>query len=113
MNRENYIGNRIRELRKSYGLTQEQFAEKVGLDNKYLSKIENGLHLPTYKTLQKISEALNEEFDFLNVYSLNQNIKPNPILIKSMKILNSAHNDKEQKFYYEILKLAQKGLLLR
>lgn len=52
MNRENILGQKIKELRKSKGLTQEQLAEYAHIDNKHLSKIENGLHLPTYKTLK-------------------------------------------------------------
>lgn len=32
----------IKEWRKHRGLTQEQFAERIGIDRAYLSKIENG-----------------------------------------------------------------------
>lgn len=36
------IGRRIREARKSYGVTQKKMAEDLHIDSKYLSRIENG-----------------------------------------------------------------------
>lgn len=112
MKKTNLFGNKIREIRKSNGLTQEQLAEKAGIDNKHLSKIENGLHLPTYKTLQKLFEALNINNDDMEYYG--EIIKNNDsAFLKSLEILNSAKNDKEKNYYYEVLSLAQKGLKLK
>lgn len=112
MNKVNSIGNKIREVRKSIGLTQEQLAEKAGIDNKHLSKIENGLHLPTYKTLEKIYEAF--EININDIKIPNKIIEnKNSIFLKSIEILNSAKNEKERKYYLEVLLLAQKGLRLK
>ena len=36
------FGERIRELRKASGLTQREFADQLGIDFTYVSKIENG-----------------------------------------------------------------------
>ncbi len=36
------FGERIRELRKAAGLTQREFADQLGIDFTYVSKIENG-----------------------------------------------------------------------
>lgn len=36
------FGERIRERRKACGLTQREFAEQLGIDFTYVSKIENG-----------------------------------------------------------------------
>ena len=102
------LGEKIKNIRKAMGLTQEQLAEKVGIDYKYLSKIENGLHLPNYKTLLKFTSILGVKFDDIN----DENIvkESNPFLVKSLKILNSASNDDERKYYYSALKFAQKGI---
>ena len=53
------VGKRIRELRKRSGLTQEQLAEKSGLDYKYLQSME-GKTPPNLKleTIEKIARAL-------------------------------------------------------
>ncbi len=53
------ISKRIRELRKSMGLTQSQFAELVSLSEDSIGKIERGISVPTVDTLTKIAEGLN------------------------------------------------------
>ena len=40
------IGKRIKECRERLGLTQEQFAEKVGLATNYISTVERGASFP-------------------------------------------------------------------
>ena len=40
------IGAKIKQLRISQGLTQEQLSEKMRIDNKHLSRIETGVSLP-------------------------------------------------------------------
>ena len=47
------LGAKIKKLRKSMGWTQEQLAEITGIDNKHLSRIENGYHLPNYNIIKK------------------------------------------------------------
>lgn len=101
------LGNKIRKLRKELGLTQEQLAEKIELDSKHLCKIEKGVHLPTYKTLVKLAEVLN--FNFNNEIQKGVGHQ-NPLFLKSLKILNSAKNDNEREYYLDALKFAQKWL---
>ncbi len=52
------ICKRIRELRKSMGLTQHQFAELVNLSDDSIGKIERGVAVPTVDSLYKISIGL-------------------------------------------------------
>lgn len=60
------IGRRIRELRRSYGLTQEKLAYEGGLKSKgHLSGIEKGLVRPTLQTLAILAERL--EVDLLDL----------------------------------------------
>jgi len=49
------LGQRIQILRKKCKLTQEQFAEKIGIDPKNVSKIENGNNYPSPETLTAIA----------------------------------------------------------
>ncbi len=111
MNKENNIGRKIKEARQLMGLTQEELAEKVDMDSKHLSKIENGLHLPTYNTLKKLSSFLNFNLENSETVSDNKNINKS-IYLKSIKILNSAKTDEEMKYYYMLLKIGQKGLTI-
>ena len=62
----NFVSQLIRDYRKKAGLTQEQLAEKAGLPQSHISRIENGKHSPSNKTQQKIAEAYGvpvSEFD--------------------------------------------------
>jgi transcriptional regulator with XRE-family HTH domain len=53
------IGQRIRQLRESRGMTQSQLQSKSKVSRSYLSRIESGQMTPSLGTLEKISEALN------------------------------------------------------
>lgn len=59
------IGERIRKYRMDLNISQENFANKIGMDRTYYSSIENGKHNITILNLMKILEGLNitlEEF---------------------------------------------------
>ncbi len=49
------------ELREKHGLTQAQLAERCGIDQGDISRIERGATSPTARTLQRIAEALDAE----------------------------------------------------
>ena len=53
------LGNRIKELRKIRGLSQEVLAEQIGIATNTLSSIETGNAFMTSQTLEKILEILN------------------------------------------------------
>ena len=48
------FGLRLRELRKSKGLSQEQLSEKLNIAQNTLSSLENGLHFCNAETIEKI-----------------------------------------------------------
>lgn len=53
-----YIGGRIRGFREQAGLTQQELAEKAGLRQSHISRLEKGHHSPSALTLEKIAGAL-------------------------------------------------------
>ncbi len=53
------LGVRIKEFRKARGLSQEQLAEMVGIEQKHVSRLEVGKSYPTIDRLEKIAEALD------------------------------------------------------
>ena len=53
------IGNRIRELRKKTGLSQEKFAAKIGMDRTYFASVELGKRNISIVNLEKIADGLN------------------------------------------------------
>ena len=52
------LSKKIRNLRESKNLTQEQLAENAGLSGKFIGEIERGTSNPTIKTIEKIAKAL-------------------------------------------------------
>jgi transcriptional regulator with XRE-family HTH domain len=70
-NTKELLGARIKEIRKARGLTQEQLAEMIDVEQKHVSRIESGKNYPTIDRLEKIAAALNVPlmgfFDFLHL----------------------------------------------
>ncbi len=65
---ENLLGQNIRKFRKARNLTQMELSSALGIDFKYLSRLETGIASPSIKTLIKLSQVLNvsmsQLFDF-------------------------------------------------
>jgi transcriptional regulator with XRE-family HTH domain len=55
------LGARIKELRKRSGISQEQLADRVDVDPKFISFIECGRSAPSLETIENIARALNME----------------------------------------------------
>ena len=55
---EEAIGQRIRELRKARGETQESISNKAGISQSYFTVIESGQTNISAKTLMKVLDAL-------------------------------------------------------
>jgi len=53
------LGVAIRDLRLKAGLSQEAFADEVGMDRSYIGGIERGEHNVAVINLLKIASALN------------------------------------------------------
>lgn len=53
------LGKRIRAFRKRARMTQEQFAERVDIDARHLSRLETGRHFPSLDTLERMADVLN------------------------------------------------------
>ena len=53
------FGNRVRELRKAQGISQEAFADKCNLNRTYISGIERGKRNVSLENLRLIAKALN------------------------------------------------------
>ena len=58
-------GERVKEIRKSLGLSLEKFGEKIGLKKSSLSQIENGINGLTEQTIKGICREYNASYDYL------------------------------------------------
>lgn len=52
------IGDALRAKREKLGISQEELAERAGVDRTYISILERGLKSPTLDTLERICSAL-------------------------------------------------------
>ncbi len=57
MSQDKTIGERIKEARMAFGMSQKEFAEKAGLSGSSISRIEKGEILPTKRTLMQLCMA--------------------------------------------------------
>lgn len=112
MEKGNALGQKIKELRKARALTQDQLSELLDIDNRHLSRIEQGKHLPTYSIAKRIAKVL--QFDICNFEeTAAEEVEAHSVeYLKSLRILNSARSEKEQRYYLEALSLAQKCIKL-
>jgi transcriptional regulator with XRE-family HTH domain len=66
------LGSRVKELRKKAQMSQEELAERIGINYKNLSRIEAGRGYPTLETLETIAKVLNLEIrDFFEFHHLD------------------------------------------
>ncbi len=70
------FADNLRNLRKARKLTQEQLAELVGVDFRYISFMENARSFPSCELIEKLANALNvsysEMFSFDEILTRRQ-----------------------------------------
>ena len=59
------FGKHLQVLRKKRNYTQWKLAEIIGVDSKYLSRLESGYSSPSFDMLQKLAEALKVDIELL------------------------------------------------
>ena len=84
------FGNRIKMLRESIDMTQECFAEAIGIHRNSLVKIEHGVGFASVETLEKFHELL--EISYSELFDFNEKPQKNPYkkFMLSLKKLNDS-----------------------
>lgn len=72
------FGQKIRDVRRSQGLTQELLAEKVGLSASFLGHIERGTRVASLDTLVLLCNTLKISPEYLLQDSLDSNVPKMP-----------------------------------
>lgn len=99
-----YIARILKNARKEQGLKQSQLAEKIGISEKHLSKIETGKNYPALDNFFKMADVLNltlKDFGIKN----NGKISENKELLH--KIINSS-SEKELNIYADMISAIKK-----
>jgi len=58
-------GERVKEIRKALGLSQEAFGERIGISDPAVSKIEKGINIPSEQTIRSICREFNVDYFWL------------------------------------------------
>ena len=95
------LGKRIREYRLKHNYTPFQFAEKLGIDDKHLSRIELGKNMPQAATLSALAKVFNIEVKDLFEFS---HLKAVSELRKELTELIGELNDEQITFIYKYVK---------
>ena len=91
----NVLGQNIRRERKRQCLTIEQLAEKAGISDNFLGKIERGDGNPSLTTMDAIACALHVSIDFLKGdTALDTEHK----FLEGMMEMNRLSGEKREKF---------------
>lgn len=99
-----HIANIIQTKRREIGLKQSELAEKIGISEKHLSKIETGKNFPALDTFLKILDALNLTLRDFGCYTISKD-SSNRILLQ--KIINNS-SEKQINIYTDIIISLQK-----
>ena len=97
---EKDIGQRIKEIRTSKGMTLENLAEKTGFTKGYLSKVENSEKSPPVSTLIRIAGALQVQLS--EIFQENEGSDDFSLVRKSERKV-MARNGSQFGYYYETL----------
>jgi transcriptional regulator with XRE-family HTH domain len=89
-------GNRIAQLRDEKRLTQEELAQKIGINRAALSHYENNRREPDYETLQRISNFFHVTTDYLMGGTQDSAISDPEVLqfVNSLELSDQALLDK-------------------
>jgi len=100
------LGQRIRELRKKKGLTQEELGEKSGISYKYLGSIERGLENPSFRHLSRLAKSLGVELDEIFKF---QHLEPSRSkILKNIGFSLNGMTDAEIKLAFKLIKTLNK-----
>ena len=106
------FGKRLKVFRKSQGLTQNEFADKLGVERSNISRYENGETLPSIETFLEMCNILNIDIENIIKYieeEKNINIE-NPFNIDTVYVyyISSSNKSRKAKFRFDIIQKKDK-----
>ncbi|PYF07218.1 helix-turn-helix domain-containing protein [Ureibacillus chungkukjangi] len=91
------VGLNIKEIRKSKKMTQDELAEKCGLQTPYIANVERGDRNITLQTLEKIITGLDEVpaniFNFENLNLNDQFFKRKELITLLLNLIENKNEE--------------------
>lgn len=100
MFKEKFAKN-LRDISKSRKLTQEQLAELVGVDFRYISLLENAKSFPSCDLIEKLVKALN--INYSELFAFDEDLSREEIENRLGELIKFI-SDKNLKILYNIAK---------
>ena len=99
-----HIGKKLKQLRKSRGLTQEQVAEKVEITRSTISNYEIGRRTPHLKDLSALASVFGVGLDYFGISAKDEAFE---LIARAKEIFKSNEVPRETKesLYREMMKL--------
>lgn len=95
------LGARIKEIRRLRSFSQEQLAETVGLDSKFISKIEVGRSSPSLETMENIASALGVEIKDLFEFA---HLQAGGVKIEDIELLLADADEEKKRTIMKIIR---------
>ena len=98
------VGIKIKNLRKSRKMRQEDFADRIGISRSTLSCYETEQRTPNLKTLQQISEVFGVGLDYFGISAKDEAFD---LLARAKEVFENEDVSVETKedLYHEFMKL--------
>lgn len=98
------IGGKIKNLRKSRKITQQEFADKIGVSRSTLSCYEIGQRTPNLKTLQQMADIFGVGLDYFGISAKDEAFD---LLARAKEVFENENVSTEAKeeLYREFMKL--------
>ena len=101
------IGERIKRVRKSHGITQEKIAEKLNVSIGYISQVERGITKISLDLLGAISSILKADVAyFVSECAINSNGYMESEIMSEIRKLDQ----KKKKFILSLIKITNETL---
>lgn len=99
-----YIGKKLKQLRRSKGLTQEQVAEKVDITRSTISNYEIGRRTPHLKDLSALAAVYGVGLDYFGISKKDEAFE---LLARAKELFQSEDvpRDTKESLYREMMKL--------
>lgn len=96
-----FLGQKIKELRKKNKLSQSELAEKVDMSDKHLGRLESGKYYPTLLNFLNLLEVFNVD---LPDFGLNLQKNENKYKDELIRLI-CLSKDEEAKLYLDLIKV--------
>ena len=93
---KNYLGAKVKKLRISKGLTQEDVAKALNVTPGYISNVENGRNLITLRMLSYYADLTGVSLDYL-AGSIDKNYEKTALDNEILKLVSHLTPDEKEK----------------